>query len=285
MLKIGLRIPGACGNLPLESFAEWCKNDGFDAIDLGSPDAERVRTILNAGLEVGTIDLGGTQKLLSADAGERRSGIDECNVNLNTIAAAGADKAFCVFFPRDASQSRKESFENWKQSFPEVVKEAERLGVKIAVEGWPGPNNSALGVTPETLRAMFAAVTSDHFGINYDPSHLIRIGVDYKRALSEFSGRVIHVHGKDTAMDSESLYEYGNIGPSFANPVGFGGGDWRYTIPGEGAADWAFICSLLRQRGFDGIISLELEDFRYNGTEEGEKMGLSRARKHLEAYL
>ena len=285
MMKIGLRIPGVCGKLELPEFARWCKNDGFDAIDLGRPDPLRVQAVHDAGLLVGTVDLGGTQKLLSPDAAVRRTGTEECIANVNAIADAGADKAFCVFFPQDGHQSRRVSFDAWKEAFPPVAAEAEQRGVRIAVEGWPGPNNSALAVTPETLRAMFAAVPSDHFGINFDPSHLVRVGVDYKRALAEFASRVIHVHGKDTAFDAESLYLYGNIGPSFDRTVGFGGGDWRYAIPGEGSVDWPHVCATLHKNGFEGIISLELEDFRYNGTEEGEKRGLTRARSYLAPYL
>ncbi|MBC8104868.1 MAG: sugar phosphate isomerase/epimerase [Cytophagales bacterium] len=285
-MKIGLRIPGACAKLPLPLFAAWCREAGFDALDLGGPaNLARAQTVRDAGLEVGTIDLGGTQKLLSPDEAVRKEGIEICIANVEAIAEAGADKAFCVFYPQDTSQSRRASFEHWQSAFPAVIREAERRGVRIAVEGWPGPNNSALGVTPETLRALFAAVPSDHFGINYDPSHLVRVGVDYKRYLAEFAKRIVHVHGKDTALDPESLYRYGNLGPTFDQTVGFSGGDWRYAIPGEGSVDWPHVCASLHQNGFDGVLSLELEDFRYNGSEDGEKRGLTRARAYLTKYL
>ena len=285
MMKIGLRIPWVVGKQPLADFAAWCKSAEFDSIDLGHADAERVATVKGAGLVVGTIDFGGTSSLLSPDEAERKKGIDTGVAAMNAIADAGCDKAFCVFFPQDGRQSRRDSFENWKLSFPVIAKEAEKRGVRIAVEGWPGPNNSALGVTPETLRAMFEAVPSDNFGINYDPSHLVRIGVDYKRFLNEFSHKVIHAHGKDTSLDTDALYHYGNIGPSFDKSPDFGEGNWRYCIPGEGTVDWSYVCGRLHRAGFDGVISIELEDFRYNGTEEGEKRGLTRARANLLPYL
>lgn len=285
-MKIGLRIPGACGKEETpEAFTAWCREAGFDAIDLSRADDERrIRAAKDAGLEIGTFDLPGTGKLLSADEATRREGIETVGAAINAIADAGGSRAFCVFIPPDHQQSRRQSLENWKASFPEVAREAERRGVRIAVEGYPGPNNCALGVTPETLRAMFEAVPSEALAINYDPSHLVRIGVDYLRFLTEFGSRVVHTHGKDCTFDSEAAYLFGNIGPSLTRPVGFGGGEWRYCIPGEGLVNWAAVCARLQLSGYRGMIAIELEDFRYNGTVDGEKRGLARAKSHLALY-
>lgn len=284
-MNVGFRLPGALSRLPLADLAAWAASAGFGSIDLGSPDPDRAAAVTGAGLELGTCDLAGTRDLLSPDADVRKSGIESGIAAIEAMAAAGFTKAFCTFFPSDHTQSRRVSFEHWQTSFPEVAKVAAQKGVRIAVEGWPGPNNSALAVTPETLRAMFAVVPGDEFGINYDPSHLVRLGIDYKRFLREFGGRVIHAHGKDTEKDTDGSYLYGHLGPSFDKPVHCGGGDWRYCIPGEGDVNWAWVCGELNRHGFDSTIAIELEDFRYNGTEEAEKEGLCRAKAHLEIYL
>jgi sugar phosphate isomerase/epimerase len=284
-MTIGFRIPGALSRLALSELALWARKNGFDCIDLGSPDPARVTALKSAGLGLGTCDLPGTRELLAPEPAARRRGIEAGIQAIEQMAALGFTKAFCVFFPADGNQSRTQSFELWKSSFPEVARVAAQRGVRIAVEGWPGPNNSALGVTPETLRAMFAAVPGEEFGINFDPSHLVRVGVDYQRFLREFGGKVIHAHGKDTERDADGAYLYGNIGPTFDRPVFCGGGDWRYCIPGEGSVNWAWVCAELQRHGFDGTVSIELEDFRYNNTEEGEKKGLLRAKAHLEPYL
>ena len=34
-MRIGLRIPGAASQMPFEDFCAWCKDTGFDAIDIG----------------------------------------------------------------------------------------------------------------------------------------------------------------------------------------------------------------------------------------------------------
>ena len=67
------------------------------------------------------------------------------------------------------------------------------------VGGWPGgaPHFASLVCTPETVRSFIKDV-GPAAGLNYDPSHLIRLGIDPIRFLREFVGHVYHVHGKDS---------------------------------------------------------------------------------------
>ena len=69
-----------------------------------------------------------------------------------------------------------------------------------------------------------------------------------------------------------------------AKVPGFGEGWWRYCIPGDGVVDWAGVAAGLTGHGFDGIISVELEDFRYNGSWEGEAKGLRRSLAYLSRF-
>ena len=146
--------------------------------------------------------------------------------------------------------------------------------------GWPGPG--ALCCTPEGYRAFFAECPSPALGVNYDPSHLIRMGIDPLRFLHEFADRVFHVHGKDTEISSENLYEYGSEQPpTFGKSVPFGGNHWRYTIPGHGLTSWVEIFRILVAHGYDGCVCIELEDANFNGSEEGEKEGLLQGARFL----
>jgi len=282
-VKIGFRIPGKAKEVSFEELCRWAVSAGFGAIDLASADAGQVQAARAAGLEIGTVDLAGTRDLISADPAKQAAGAEAARASIAATAEAGCDKMFCVFVPEDHSRKRCESFEVWKETFPAVAAFAEEKGVRIAMEGWPGPGPAypALGVTPEMWRAMFEAVPSPAFGLNFDPSHLVRIGVDWRRALDEFGGKVIHVHGKDTDMDAERLYEHGNLGPTFRKSVAFGEGWWRYTIPGEGVVDWDRLIGRLEDFGYNGVISVELEDYRYHETWELQADGLKRSRDHL----
>src|SRR5262249_33992482 len=146
------------------------------------------------------------------------------------------------------------------------------------------PGAGALCCTPEGYRAFFKAIPSPAMGINYDPSHLIRMGIDPLRFLKEFVGRVYHVHGKDAELFADNLYEYGHEQPpTFAEKMRYGGMAWRYTIPGHGIASWARIMSTLKEAGYAGCVSIELEDMHFNGSEAGEKQGILAGAHFLES--
>ncbi len=286
-MKIGLRIPGRARDLAFEEFCAWCAATGFQAVDVGRVTPEIAQAIRGAGLEVGTADLPGTGDLMSADAAKRETGVQAAAEAIRQAAAQGVGTMFCVFVPPDGARGRAANFETWKETFPAVLKVAEEQNVRLAMEGWPGgpPHYPALGCTPEMWRAMFREFPSPRFGLNYDPSHLVRIGVDYLRALVEFGDKIFHAHGKDTELDAEALYLHGNLGPTFSRARAFGEDWWRYTIPGDGLVDWSKVVARLHEAGFNGIVSVELEDARYHQTWELESEGLKRSRDYLARFV
>ena len=109
---------------------------------------------------------------------------------------------FLLLSPDDPLQKRSESFDIFTRVYPGIVAYAEDRGVNLAIEPWPGgpPGYANLGCTPETLRAIFEEIPSPNLGICYDPSHFLRLGIDYQRLLGEFGDRVRHVHAKDTEI-------------------------------------------------------------------------------------
>lgn len=290
-MKIGFRIPGAAGRMATKDLAQWAADNGFGAIDIGRTDKDTVDAIRAAGLEVGTFDLGGTTLLLSPDAVERQKGVQTITGAAAQARDLGLTKAFGVLLPQDGSQSRAKSLEYWTQGWPKASAALADAGIAFCLEGWPGgdPLYPALGVTPETVRAMLAVDAekgADALKLNYDPSHLARLGIDHLRFLSEFGVHVRHAHGKDTAFDAGELYDTGNLGHSLpAKIAGFGEGWWRYCIPGDGVVDWANVAAGLHTHGFDPIVSVELEDARYNGSWDGEQKGLRRSRAYLERFF
>lgn len=260
---------------------EWALANGFSALDLGK-DAAQAVAVKEAGLEVGSVDLLEWQGMLSLDAGTRKDAVAKNAEYVEACAEAGPMNHFVVMLPEDPKAPPREVFAAMVSSFSELAPVLERHEAKIVIEGWPGPG--ALCCTPESYRAFFEACPSPAMGVNYDPSHLIRMGIDPLRFLQEFIGRVYHVHAKDAELFSDRLYNYGTEqNPLFGESPGFGGPFWRYTVPGHGVMCWKRAFELLVEAGYAGCVSVELEDHSFNGQEATEKLGLGSSSHFLQS--
>ena len=282
---IGFRRGGGGWQQAIESLASWAAENGFGFVDISKGDSPAALAPLSkAGLAAGQVDLldwHGYQAIITADAAQRQDIVAQTAAHIEASAAAGATNFFSVTIPADQSKPRKENFGYLVEGYGALIPALERANARVAIEGWPGP--AAVCCTPETYRAFFKEIGSDRFGINYDPSHLLRMGIDPLRFLKEFVDRVYHVHGKDTAISGEDLYEYGTELPrTLAESPGWGGGAWRYTIPGHGLTDWPETFRVLKAGGYQGGVSIELEDQNFNGTDAGEQRGLIKSREFLE---
>lgn len=257
-------------NLP--NLCQWAKDNGFGLIDVGGNSAD-AQTVIGAGLKVGSADLAGWQGFMSENPADLQDSIEKNEVHIAECAKAGVTNFFTVMLPKDASKKRSENFELMVTGLTALAQILERNNAKLCIEGWPGAG--ALCCTPESLRETFKRVPSMAIGINFDPSHLLRMGIQPAPFLEEFGDRVYHVHGKDTAIYHESAYDFGWEQPgTLAEGHGFGSHAWRYTIPGHGVANWKQILDILVAKGYKGAVCIELEDENFNGSTEGEQDGL-----------
>ncbi|WP_274651423.1 sugar phosphate isomerase/epimerase family protein [Paenibacillus humicola] len=286
-VKLGMRIPPKIGAEGIEKAAVWAKEAGLDVLDVPRLNPEVKEACAKAGIGIGSVDAAGVGRLLSRDERRRAEAAASIKEQMTAMSQQGGSVMFMCLVPEDPALPRKEGFAIWKESFPDVVRHAESCGVYIAIEGWPGPapHYPTLGCTPEMWRAMFEAVPSKHFGLNYDPSHLVRLGIDYMRALDEFGERVNHCHGKDTSVMEEELYAVGVLPATFGEKYAFSEGSWRYTVPGRGDVDWGKVSAGLSRLGYDGAVSIELEDHDYWGSLEAERQGIIAAAEHLARHF
>ncbi|MBP2199849.1 sugar phosphate isomerase/epimerase family protein [Pantoea cypripedii] len=140
----------------------------------------------------------------------------------------------------------------WKK----FVQHAKKHGVEqIAIEEFP----CQLVYNPSTLLRLRNAV-DNMIGINLDPSHLIAMGADPIAAARKLEGAVFHVHGKDARIerglaDVDGLMEYQPVTHTKTRT-------WNYVAVGCGQdlKWWKEFFSVLRMTGYDGDVSLEMED-------------------------
>ena len=189
-----------------------------------------------------------------------------------------------TFVGRDWKKTIKENWALFRIIWTPLIKLAEDHGVKIAIENcpmlftqdeWPGGKN--LAHSPSIWNKMFEEIPSDNFGLNFDPSHLVWLGIDYRKAIREFASKIFHVHAKDVRMDYDKLYEVGYLG----YPLQY----HTPKLPGLGDVNWEMFFSELSDTGYDGPVCIEVEDRAYEKNLQTRKNSLTQSRKFLKQYL
>ena len=122
--------------------------------------------------------------------------------------------------------------------------------------------------------------------LNFDPSHLLWLGIDPIEALRPYVDRVIHAHAKDAEIFPAERNRYGFFGRiSTREEDPWDLGWWRYRIPGLGQIDFARYVETLREGGYDGVLSVEHEDTESAGTSELIEAGLRTAYDNLHGLV
>jgi len=149
--------------------------------------------------------------------------------------------------------------------------EAKNEGVRIAFEAHPG----FCVYNPETLLKL-RRLAGDNLGANFDPSHFFWQGIDpveAARVLGD-AGAIYHMHAKDTAIDLHNTRINGVLDTKSYGDLG--GRSWVFRACGYGHGDefWKPFVSMLRAKGYDGVLSIEHED-SYMSWEEGFKKAVT----------
>ncbi|MEM1134540.1 MAG: sugar phosphate isomerase/epimerase [Bacteroidota bacterium] len=189
-----------------------------------------------------------------------------------------------TFVGRDPAKNLEENFKEFAVHFPALVKNAEENNVKLAIENcpmfftkdeWPGGKN--LAISPVIWRKMFETIPSPAFGLNYDPSHLVWMQMDYIKPIYEFKERLHHIHLKDVKVYKDKLDELGIL----ATPLEY----HAPKIPGLGDVNWGNFFAALTDVGYKGPVCIEVEDRAYEGSEANIKSAILTARNYLSQYL
>ncbi|MFO8008896.1 MAG: sugar phosphate isomerase/epimerase [Candidatus Brocadiia bacterium] len=292
-------------DLSLEAVAEFAAGAGFECVELmcwppgkaerryagvthvdvtelDQAEADRIEALLHeAGVAIS--GLGYYPNPLAAD--EDEAGF--CIEHIKRVIAAAPMLGVTVvntFIGRDPAKSVEANWPVFQDRWPPLVEFAEGHSVRIGIENcpmlftedeWPGGKN--LAHSPAVWRRMFEEIPSEHFGLNYDPSHLIWQGIDPVAPLREFADRVFHVHAKDARVDMHRLDDVGVL----AHPLEF----HTPKLPGLGDVDWGRFFSVLTDVGYDGPVCVEVEDRAYEGALERRKAALVQSARFLRQYM
>jgi sugar phosphate isomerase/epimerase len=254
----------------------------IDVSNFTSADASRVSTLAKgSGMEIS--GLGYYPNLLSPD----KEGATVANLHLRRVVAAAKMLGLTTvstFVGRDWTRSVEENWPSFLALWKDLVSYAEDQNVRIAIENcpmlftadeWPGGKN--LAASPVIWRRMFEDIPSSHFGLNYDPSHMLWQQMDYIAPVREFASRIFRVHLKDVAVDRQQLDQAGIL----AYPLQF----HSPKLPGRGDIDWRKFLQALGNSGYDGPVCVEVEDREFEENLEKRKQALDLSYRYLRPLL
>jgi len=220
---------------------------------------------------------------LHPDPDERRAAHEYVRRCIDAAALLGAVPVG-TFIGRDPTKSVAENLREAEGIFRPLVDYAGERGVRLMIEncvmeGWhPDGYPGNLAYSPELWEWMFDL----GLYLNFDPSHLLWLGVDPIAALKPYVDRVAHAHAKDAETFPDQRDRYGFFGrTSTREEDPWDMGWWRYRIPGLGAIDFRRYVDTLYEGGFDGVLSVEHEDPVWGGTPELVEDGLRIAQTNL----
>ncbi len=150
-------------------------------------------------------------------------------------------------------------------------------GVKIAFEAHPG----FCVYNTETILKLRKRC-GKQLGANLDPSHFFWQNIDpieSARVLGD-AKCIFHVHGKDTGIDPHNTKINGTLDTK--NYGQLDDRSWVFRTCGYGHGDefWKPFISMLRMKGYDGVISIEHED-SYMSMQEGFEKAVAYLRRVL----
>jgi sugar phosphate isomerase/epimerase len=192
-----------------------------------------------------------------------------------------------TFIGRHPGLSVKENVVLAERVLPPLVEYAGERGIKIIIEncvmeGWhPDGYPGNLAYSPELWEWMFSL----GLYLNYDPSHLLWLGIDPVTALKPYVDRIPHAQAKDAQLDANARNRYGFFGRTIEREHPWDEGWWRYRVPGRGQVDWSGVVDTLYEGGFTGVLSVEHEDPVWSGSPDRVKQGLEIAYRTLRPLI
>lgn len=254
----------------------------LDAMLASDHGAEQIRQqFRDAGLSIAA--LGYYPNPLTPVAEEAETAVTHLRKVITSAPLLGVQR-INTFVGRDWNLSVEDNWPRFIDTWGPLIELAAAQDVYVGIENcpmiftadeWPGGKN--LASNPTFWRRMFEAIPDPHFGLNYDPSHMVWQHMNYLKPIAEFASRISHVHAKDVRVDQHLLDEVGVM----AHPNLY----HSPKLPGMGDVDWGKFFSALTDSGYSGPVCVEVEDRAYEGSLEDRVRSLKQAYRYLRNFV
>lgn len=305
MIELGF-LTACMSELSLEQIAAWAAAHSYAALEVAAWPAEGGRPHTAAHIDVERLNDSKARKIgelfdvhgltlsslafyennLHPDGRTRAQIHDHLRRCIDAAAILGCPTVG-TFIGRDPALPVARNCDMAEKVFAPLAARARNAGVTIVIENCP-----MLGWHPDGYPANLAYspklwdwMISLGLELNFDPSHLIWLGINPIEAARSYAGHICHVQAKDTEINLAARNDYGFYGKVLDRQDPWDSGWWRYRIPGLGDIDWGKLIDVLYQGGYNGVISVEHEDPIWSGTSERIEQGLIMAQRELGRYI
>lgn len=292
------------GDLSFEEVLQFAAGEGFDCVEVmcwppGGPDrkyggvchidcseftqamADDIRAQIDKhGVAISA--LGYYSIPLSANEEQARVAVEHLHKVIDAAPMLGLQNVNS-FIGANQHLSLEENFAKFEQVWPPIVHHAEERGVYLGIENCPmlfkdtWPQGLNIARTPAVWRRMFESIPSDHFGLNYDPSHLRMQLMDPIAPIREFGPKIFHAHAKDMRIDWHRLNDVGSLVPPMERATA--------KIPGLGDIAWGLFIGALTDAGYHGPVCIEVEDEAFTENLDMRKQSLRVSRNVLRPLI
>ncbi|WP_327087108.1 sugar phosphate isomerase/epimerase [Nonomuraea sp. NBC_01738] len=279
----------------LSDIARWAVDQGYDALEVAGWPSTDARNHIR----VDRFDEAEYARVgrIFADTGLVLSSIAYYENNLHPTEGAqvNAHVRRCIeaaaalgcptvgtFVGRDPGLPVRDNLAKGADVLGPLVEYGRRHGVELVIEnclmkswhpdGYPGN----LAYSPELWEWMFGIGLK----LNYDPSHLLALGIDPVGAMLPYIPDISHVQAKDTEILPGKIDRFGYFGPVSGEK-----GWYRFRVPGRGQLDWTRIIDALQEGGYTGVVSVEHEDPVWSGSTARVQTGLGIAYETLRPLI
>ena len=253
-----------------------------DVSRVDQAEVERIHALL-ARYGVSISGLGYYPNPLSANVQESQTAVEQIHRVIDAAAALGVG-VVNSFVGRDPARTVDAQWPRFLETWRPIIEHAEKLNIRIGIENcpmsfgedeWPGGKN--LATSPAIWRKMYRDLPSQHWGLNFDPSHFILQMMEIHPILDEFKDRLVHVHAKDVRIDHAKLNQHGVF--SFPKL-------WHSPkLPGMGDVRWGSFLGALADTGYDGALVVEVEDRAFEGSLEKRIESLVISHRYLSQFV
>ena len=268
-IRVGM-MTGRLSDLPLEHALDMAKRCGIVALEvMAGPDSKLLnpmhfsradadgvkQKLAERGLEISSL----ANYMDSAAAGKTGEIQDIARKVIDAAALLGVPTICMITGLPRVGMTRIDMIKKVVPTvFRPILDHAKNQGIQVAVENWYATCLQGI----DTFDCLLETIPDEHFGLNYDPSHLVHQDLDIMIPVARYSRRIFHTHAKDCLIDAQRRRYVGILGDGW----------WRYAIPGYGEIRWGEYIAHLREVGYRGVLSIEHEDDTFD-SEEGFRHG------------